>query len=61
MFRTSAGRTGRPDGPRLEANNWWLVGIAGLIIYMAQLDTTIVQVALPTIENDLGTRTALIQ
>lgn len=61
MSRTSAGRTGRPDGPRSEANNSRLVGTAGLIIYMAQLDTTIVQVALPTIESDLTTRTALTQ
>lgn len=61
MSRTSAARTGRSQGPRSEADNWWLVGTAGLIIYMAQLDATIVQVALPTIEGDLGTRTAVVQ
>lgn len=61
MLRISADRTGRPVGPRSEADNWWLVGTAALIIYMAQLDTTIVQVALPTIESDLTARTAVTQ
>ena len=49
------------DARTSSRDNWWLVGAAGLLIFMAQLDTTIVHVALPTIETDLGTRTAVTQ
>jgi len=43
------------------SDRWLLVVTAGLAIFMAQLDTTIVNVALPTIEADLGVTTTLAQ
>lgn len=58
---TPTHRTARRARPRSDGDNWWLVCTAGLLIYMAQLDTTIVHVALPAIEIGLGTRTVLIQ
>lgn len=36
-----------------DRNRWWLVTGAGLAVVMAQLDTTIVNVALPAIQDDL--------
>lgn len=42
-------------------NRWRLVIAASLMMFVAQLDATIVNVALPSIEADLGTRTALVQ
>jgi MFS family permease len=42
-------------------NRWWLVAAAGLAVFMAQLDTTIVNVALPAIEAELGTSTSVTQ
>jgi len=43
------------------ANRWWLVAAAGLIVFMAALDMTAVNVALPTIERELATRTSVTQ
>ena len=43
------------------ANRWSLVAAAGLIVFMAQLDATIVLVALPSIQDDLGASTAATQ
>lgn len=45
----------------VTGDNWWLVGTAGLLVYMAQLDTTAVHVALPTIETDLAARATVVQ
>ncbi|TDC46678.1 MFS transporter [Actinomadura sp. KC345] len=42
-------------------NRWWLVAATGLAVFMAQLDVTIVNVALPTIEHDFGTSTSLTE
>ncbi|WP_298329074.1 MFS transporter [Haloactinopolyspora sp.] len=42
-------------------NRWALVAGAGIAVFMAQLDATVVQVALPTIEADFGTATSLSQ
>jgi EmrB/QacA subfamily drug resistance transporter len=44
-----------------ESNRWWLVAAAGLVVFMAALDSTAVNVALPAIERDLGTRTSVTQ
>ena len=44
-----------------STDRWGLVVVAGLSIYMAQLDTTIVNVALPAIEADLGLATSITQ
>lgn len=61
MSTTRTRPTARPPRPRSDVNDWWLVCVAGLLIYMAQLDTTIVHLALPAIETDLGTRAATTQ
>lgn len=42
-------------------NRWWPVFSAGLAVFMVQLDVTIVNVALPTIETDLGTRVVVTE
>lgn len=61
-MQVSTPHTRRPvNRPRPGGDNGWLVCTAGLLIYMAQLDTTIVHVALPAIEIGLGTRTVLTQ
>jgi MFS family permease len=44
-----------------QRNSWSLVVAAGLAVFVAQLDATIVNVALPTIEESLGTTTSLVQ
>jgi MFS family permease len=44
-----------------ESNRWWLVAAAGLVVFMAALDMTAVNVALPTIERELETRTSVTQ
>lgn len=38
-------------------SDWTLVATAGVAVFMAQLDTTAVNVALPAIQHDLGTGT----
>lgn len=43
---------------RMPPNHWWLVIGAGLVVFMAQLDTLIVTIALPAIQADLHTRTS---
>jgi len=35
-----------------ERNQWWLVLAAGLAVFMASVDMSIVNVALPAIERD---------
>ncbi|OLF17809.1 MFS transporter [Actinophytocola xanthii] len=45
----------------MERNRWGLVVAAGLAVFVAQLDATIVNVALPSIEDSLDTSTALAQ
>ncbi|TDE37682.1 MFS transporter [Actinomadura sp. 6K520] len=42
-------------------NRWWLVAATGLAVFTAQLDVTIVNVALPTIEHDFGIGTSLTE
>ncbi|TDD84419.1 MFS transporter [Actinomadura rubrisoli] len=42
----------------MRGNRWWLVMGAGLVVFMATLDTSIVAVALPALEHDFGVRTA---
>lgn len=38
---------------RAGRDRWWLVVAAGLCIFMAQLDSTVVTVALPTVQDEL--------
>lgn len=45
----------------MTRNNWWLVAAAGLAVFMAALDTSIVTVALPTIEADFGVRPSVTE
>ena len=45
----------------MERNRWALVVAVGLTVFVAQLDATIVNVALPAIEDDFATSTALVQ
>ncbi|MER5214333.1 MFS transporter [Streptomyces sp. NPDC002838] len=42
-------------------DRWWLIVAAGLAIFIAQLDASIVGVALPRIEADLHTSTTVVQ
>jgi MFS family permease len=42
----------------VQRNQWWPVVGCGLVVFMATLDTSIVNVALPVIERDFGVRTS---
>src|SRR4051794_21906705 len=44
-----------------DTTQWPLVIAAGLVIFMAQLDATIVTVALPTIEAEMGAPTTVAE
>lgn len=44
-----------------ERNRWWLVVAAGLAVFMASVDMSIVNVALPAIERDLGIGTSMTE
>lgn len=45
----------------MDVNRWWLVIAAGAAVFMAQLDVTVVNVVLPTIERDFGTSTSVTE
>jgi MFS family permease len=47
--------TQQPEQP----DRWWLVVSAGLAVFMAVLDMSVVNVALPMIESDFGTTTSV--
>lgn len=44
-----------------QENQWWLVGAAGLAVFMASVDMSIVTAALPAIERDLGLSTSAVE
>lgn len=44
-----------------ERNQWWLVIAAALAVFMASVDMSIVNVALPVIERDLGIATSMTE
>src|SRR6516165_3911864 len=46
-----AGRSGAASGPSLR---WWILGVVGLAQLMVVLDATIVNIALPSAQHDLG-------
>ncbi|GIF42961.1 MFS transporter [Actinoplanes xinjiangensis] len=48
-----------PAGP--QKNQWWLVIAAGLAVFMASVDMSIVNVALPAIERDLKIDTSMTE
>ncbi len=45
----------------VQRNRWWLVGAVGLVVFMVQLDATIVSVALPVLQADLHTGPSVIE
>ena len=45
---------GRPGRPRRQARRWWILGVVGLAQLMVVLDATIVNIALPSAQRDLG-------
>lgn len=49
---------GQYDG---ERNRWWLVIAAALAVFMASVDMSIVNVALPAIERDFGITTSMTE
>lgn len=56
--------TARPAAsgvPALRRTNWAVVTATGVAVFMAQLDATVVNVALPTIESELDIGTSLTQ
>jgi MFS family permease len=44
-----------------ERNQWWLVAAAGLAVFMASVDMSIVNVALPAVEADLEIPTSMTE
>src|SRR5579862_4107161 len=46
-----AGRSGVASGP---ARRWWVLGVVGIAQLMVVLDGTIVNIALPSAQRDLG-------
>lgn len=44
-----------------EGDRWWLVAAAGVALFIGQLDSTIVNVALPTLEDEFATSTEVTQ
>jgi MFS family permease len=51
---TDRGQDAAPD-------RWWLVAAVGLAVFMASVDMTVVNVALPVIEHDVGTSTGVAE
>ena len=52
----------RPAAPaKEERNQWWLVAAAGLAVFMASVDMSIVSIALPVIGRDLEISTSMTQ
>ena len=55
-----ARRGGGADEPNAFVTNenrkWWTLGAVALGLFMIMLDNTVVNVALPTIQRDLGAR-----
>jgi len=47
-----------PEGGVMQRNQWWLVIGAALAVFMASVDMSIVNIALPAIERDLGIKTS---
>src|SRR5215469_6371970 len=47
-------RAGPSDGTAGPARRWWILGVVGLAQLMVILDATIVNIALPTAQRELG-------
>lgn len=50
-----------PEPAAVARTNWLVVAATGVAVFMAQLDATVVNVALPTIEAEFGIGTSLTQ
>jgi len=46
--------TAQPDAEAPESNRWWVLAVVGLAQLMVVLDATIVNIALPSAQRDLG-------
>lgn len=57
MAETDSTRLGAPV--EQERDRWWLVAAAGLAVFMASVDMSIVNVALPVIERDFAIPTSM--
>jgi len=53
------GGTAAPAGQ--ERDQWWLVVAAGLAVFMASIDMSIVNIALPAIERDFAVPPSLTE
>jgi EmrB/QacA subfamily drug resistance transporter len=54
MSTESTSTTSRPDAVEPDPRRWKALGVLGLIQFMLVLDITVVNVALPRIQDDLG-------
>jgi len=50
----AAETTGSPGAAAADTRRWWVLGVVGLAQLMVVLDATIVNIALPTAQHDLG-------
>jgi len=50
----AAETAGSPGAAAADARRWWVLGVVGLAQLMVVLDATIVNIALPTAQHDLG-------
>ena len=51
---TAAETAGPPGAAAAAARRWWVLGVVGLAQLMVVLDATIVNIALPSAQHDLG-------
>lgn len=42
------------ENPQIQKNRWWIITAVGLFTFMSTLDTSIVNIAIPTISKDLN-------
>src|SRR5580704_12537847 len=52
--RGVAGPAGPADADQVSGRRWWVLGVVGLAQLMVVLDATIVNIALPSAQHDLG-------
>ncbi|HEX7266570.1 MAG TPA: MFS transporter, partial [Streptosporangiaceae bacterium] len=51
---TAAATAGPPGAAAAADRRWWVLGVVGLAQLMVVLDATIVNIALPSAQHDLG-------
>src|SRR6201982_3647152 len=52
--RAALQTAGPPGAPASADRRWWVLGVVGLAQLMVVLDATIVNIALPSAQHDLG-------